>query len=341
VERGARGVPEVDPAASPEAEGLGVLGSRKVYEESGLGGEGPRGWTDIARSATGKLLTTIGLTPRADLSTFLHEMGHVYLEVMGDLAEREGASQRARDDYATLLKWFGVSSRAEIRREHHEKFARGFERYLMEARAPSVDLAGVFERFATWLKRIYRDFAALNVELSDEVRDVFDRMFATDQQIAAARQRAGAEPYARRPDWMDDADWAKYQEIVEAADRAVRQKAQVALLKKRQREYEQWWKEEELEEIDRAGEEYERLRETHTWRYLRFSELGGQKLDKPLRLDRAQVERIVGKENAKRLHGVLVKKGGEDIDAPGMPTSTRSAGRSRAASSGCSTRGRG
>lgn len=37
---------------------------------------------------------SIALLEKADLSTFLHETGHAWLEIMGDLAESEGASER-------------------------------------------------------------------------------------------------------------------------------------------------------------------------------------------------------------------------------------------------------
>ena len=150
--------------------------------------------------------STITLLKAADLSTFLHESGHFFLEVQLKLAEQlmaqaaEGnvLSEGERSivgDAEALLKWFGVESLAEWRsldfeemRSYHEKFARGFEAYLFEGRAPSIELQGVFQRFRAWLLNIYRDIKNLNVQLTDEVRQVFDRMMATNEEIMLAEK---------------------------------------------------------------------------------------------------------------------------------------------------------
>lgn len=69
----------------------------------------------------------------------------------------------------------------------HEQWARGFEQYLMEGKAPSVELRSAFERFRAWLVSVYKRLTGLNVQISDDLRGVFDRMLATDEQIAEAR----------------------------------------------------------------------------------------------------------------------------------------------------------
>lgn len=78
-------------------------------------------------------------------------------------------------------------------RSAHEYFARGFERYLEEGRAPTAALQKVFRRFKRWLAEIYRDFVGLNVELSDDVRGVFDRMVATEDAIEVFRAERDIE----------------------------------------------------------------------------------------------------------------------------------------------------
>ena len=74
-------------------------------------------------------------------------------------------------------------------RAAQEYFARGFERYLMEGKAPvpSRELLAVFRRFKKWLCEIYRALTELDVELSDEVRGVFGRMVATDEAVEQLR----------------------------------------------------------------------------------------------------------------------------------------------------------
>ncbi|MGI5860826.1 MAG: hypothetical protein ACOX6T_02085 [Myxococcales bacterium] len=292
-----RVVPEVaEPARLGDLGSDGGSGSRfKSETESVI-----RGWFD-------ENTRQIALTPDANLSTFIHESGHFFLEALGDLAGREDAPQQVKDDYAALLKWFGVERREDIKREHHEKFARSFERYLMEGRAPSSALQRAFERFRIWLTRIYRILAGLDVELNDEVRSVFDRMLATDEEIARARGRPEARPLFASADeaGMTEQEWLAYMAAQRKAAAEERKAAPRKALESRLREAERWWKEEKRREREAAEEEYDQLPATLDWRYLRFGELGGVQTG-PVRLLRSEVEGVVGPEAAQKLHGVLV-----------------------------------
>lgn len=72
-----------------------------------------------------------------------------------------------------------------------ERFARGFEKYLMDGSAPTREMRGVFRRFKSWLTDIYKTAKNLgNVNLTPEIKDVFDKMLATENEINAwAAQR--------------------------------------------------------------------------------------------------------------------------------------------------------
>ncbi|MCT4626968.1 hypothetical protein [Halodesulfovibrio sp.] len=89
-------------------------------------------------------------------------------------------------DMETLRKWMKLNDGDAIATEHHEKFARGFEAYLREGKAPSLELAQVFKRFRDWLLSIYKNVKLLHVDLNNDVRDVFDRMLATSEQVREA-----------------------------------------------------------------------------------------------------------------------------------------------------------
>ena len=141
---------------------------------------------------------TISLLKDADLTTFLHETGHFFLETEAALASDPRATPEMRDDFTKVLNWFGVKDLTEWnalsfeqKRSHHEKFARGFEAYLFEGKAPSNDLRSIFASFKTWLLHVYRTITNLNVELTDEVRGVFDRMLASEEAIATVQRRTG------------------------------------------------------------------------------------------------------------------------------------------------------
>ncbi len=170
--------------------------------------------------------STISLLEAADLSTFLHESGHFFLETLGSIAGDTNAPEQIKEDMGTALKWMEIDDLAawegmtlEEQREAHEKFARGFEAYLFEGKAPSVGLQGVFQRFRSWLVSIYRDLRNLNVELSDEIRSVFDRLLATDNMIAEAETMRGMAPLfdSAEEAGMTQEEWENYQALGEEA----------------------------------------------------------------------------------------------------------------------------
>lgn len=162
--------------------------------------------------------SVISLLRTADLSTFLHETGHFFLEVTRDMASREDAPPEIKQDFGTLLSWFGVSDAAawqampfEDKRKYHEQFARGFEAFLFEGRAPTPALRELFQRFRSWLLNVYRSLTALNVELTPDVRQVMGRMVASQDEIVEANAEYGFTPLAEKPPYMDAASWADYQ----------------------------------------------------------------------------------------------------------------------------------
>lgn len=166
---------------------------------------------------------TITLLENADLSTFLHETGHFMLTAMADIASRPDAPARISEDMATILKWFNVPDLAawnkqtvSEQRANHEKFAESFEQYLFEGKAPSRELQPMFQRFRSWMQRIYQSLqqfmAGHNTQLSDEVRAVFDRMLATDEQIARKNEELMFQQMftTNEGGFMSDAEFADY-----------------------------------------------------------------------------------------------------------------------------------
>ena len=87
-----------------------------------------------------------------------------------------------------ICDWLGLKQGRAFERSHHEQFARGFEAYLWEGKAPTADLTSVFQRFKQWLRTVYKSVKELNVTLTDEVREVFDRMLSDRQKIVSAAQ---------------------------------------------------------------------------------------------------------------------------------------------------------
>jgi len=165
----------------------------------------------------------ITLLKNADLSTFLHESGHFFFEndialaselvaEVDDITKLTPGEQQIARDVSALLKWHGIqgtiheqlaqwhSMDFEERRSSHERTAESFEKYLIEGKAPSIELAPYFQTFRAWLLNVYKslkEFLAGHPEagqLNDEVRGIFDRMLATDDQIALTEQSRSMMP---------------------------------------------------------------------------------------------------------------------------------------------------
>jgi len=113
-------------------------------------------------------------------------MAHVYFLELERAVSQGVADAQMQDDFAKLRAWVGAAEGRSLTDAQHEQLARGFEAYLMEGKAPTPELEGTFARFRAWLLRIYQTVKALNVQLNDEVRSVFDRMLATQEEIEAA-----------------------------------------------------------------------------------------------------------------------------------------------------------
>jgi hypothetical protein len=215
----------------------------------------------------------INLLKDRDLSTFLHESGHFYLEVLGDLASANDAPEQIVQDYASILKWFGVETRQAIEVKHHEQFARGFEAYLMEGKAPNVELQNAFARFRAWLTSIYKQLKALNVTLTEEVRGVFDRLVATDDAITGAEEAqnyvalfATAEEAGMSPE-----QFAAYTGTVRAARIQAEDDLSRKLLAVMTREQKAWWKEQRAKVLEETTAEVHGMR---VYRALAFLQTG-------------------------------------------------------------------
>ena len=137
------------------------------------------------KRAFGKLTVADGrkiikLAKDANATTFIHELGHDWLERLVKDADLPTATQSLKDDAAAIKKWIGHTE-GEIKTAAHEKFARGFERYLFEGSAPSTKLASVFAKFRNWMTEVYRSIkgAVEPSAINEDIRGVFDRMLTT------------------------------------------------------------------------------------------------------------------------------------------------------------------
>ena len=140
-----------------------------------------------------------------------------------------------------------------IRRALHEQFARGFETYLMEGKAPSLELRNAFRTFARWMVEIYKSVRGqLNVNLDDEMRQVLDRMLATEEQIAAANARGKHTAMFKDAEVaeMTAKQFKSYNDQIEKVEDVETETLRDKLIKEITRTTKAWWKTEKSDIID-------------------------------------------------------------------------------------------
>lgn len=146
----------------------------------------------------GKNATNIQFLAHADTSTFIHENGHLWLE---ELIEDAFVNPKLAKDLDTILEWMELEVRSKdgieavreaVQEKQHEQFAEAVEDYIMEGKAPSEKMKFLFAKLQAWMVMAYKALTRGNVKLTPEVRAVFDRMVATDEEIEKQRARLGS-----------------------------------------------------------------------------------------------------------------------------------------------------
>lgn len=206
------------------------------------------------RGASVPIKNLIALLKNADASTFLHESAHLWLEELRTDALRADAPDQLKADWGAIKEWSGATDDA-ISTESHEMFARGMEAYVMEGNAPSFQLRRVFAQLKDWLKRIYKSLDMLDVQLTQDVRDVMDRLIATDEAIKQAHQRNGYDIKLMDETSMSGAEYAAYEALAEEAKMKAEDHFRAKIMKELRREKLQAWRDEKKALAPKVREE--------------------------------------------------------------------------------------
>lgn len=267
--------------------------SPNILEQAGE--EDARGSITFGPRQDGVRRFDIRLGKRSDLSTVLHEMGHYYLEVIGDLVQDGKANEALATDYAVIRDWLGADVNSKLTTDQHEQFARGFEKYLAEGKAPSIELQDAFARFKRWLIGVYKDLARLNVEISPEVRGVFDRLLASEQAITEAEEAlALTEQYeARITELMSEDEKANYLRASRQARDDATSEIEQEILKAEQQKEQRWYKDQRRKVEAEVRDELEASQAYQARKYL-FGNTPHPDIGRVLRLDTAAVTELFG-----------------------------------------------
>lgn len=156
----------------------------------------------------------IHLFDAADQSSFIHESAHMFLSDMEKLAREPNAPAGIVADLQAVKNWAvykpgqmtgykgtdlekefqeyadairetkkigdAVAIKSAEARWMHERFVRGFERYIADGKAPNESLKNVFEKFKDWMVSIYHDLKNLGKKPPKEIQDVMVRMITPE-----------------------------------------------------------------------------------------------------------------------------------------------------------------
>ena len=263
----------------------------------------------IESTADGKWLISV-FKGKKNLSTIIHETGHFFLENLRDAAALETAPEWVKSDWDAIKKELGIKSDGVIKREAHEKFARQFEAYAREGKAPRQELQSAFRQFRAWLTAIYRSVRRLlgDAELSADVRAVFDRLLASEEDIAVARENGSPAPVIERASEVLGIPAERLDAYRQAVSRGM-QKGEKEIALRRMREQKQVENEARTEAQDfvRDAPFYRGIRE--------LSAVGGINWDSLIDMATEDLAWLLREKwNAGRERDVIKGRGGVSID---------------------------
>lgn len=121
------------------------------------------------KELSGDVKALVYVSEKADFSTFVHEAAHIARKTLQGnlLLDAEKAFDVAEG------KWT---------RSQEEAFARSFEQYLLEGKAPNAELQSVFQKAAEFLTRIYKSLKEI-IHINDDVRAVFDELLTGEKSV--------------------------------------------------------------------------------------------------------------------------------------------------------------
>ena len=129
----------------------------------------------------------------SDVSTFVHEIGHLFRRDLMDtdlqVLIRDSGQSITVEAYREIDQryWSNDPGMSQAEKESYvaveETFARAFERYVADGKAPTSRLKAIFKKFSDWILQIYKKISGseIDIKISPELKDVFDRLLTSEQ----------------------------------------------------------------------------------------------------------------------------------------------------------------
>jgi GGDEF domain-containing protein len=173
--------------------------------------QGPKGFTRWLDDATG----LIHAFEKADVSTFAHEVVHIYtplfkgddLKIISGWLAKEYGIKDLPENWHVGAEQHGYAVVNGVKMGEKDLLARAYERYLAEGWAPNRKLRAVFDNIKRWMMEIYRSITGseIDIKISDELRGLFDRIHGDEEFMASLQKQP--EPVAPAP--VAESVWGK------------------------------------------------------------------------------------------------------------------------------------
>jgi hypothetical protein len=122
---------------------------------------------------------------QADFSSVVHELGHYLRRELAD-GQMETAASWLKAEHSIEVGVDGAkfTGNATTVEKAEELFARAFEQYITEGKAPSTQLARIFEQVKELMLDIYKAVAGseIDAKITPEMRSLFDDMLSESGQ---------------------------------------------------------------------------------------------------------------------------------------------------------------
>lgn len=255
-----------------------------------------------------------------DLSSMVHELGHMWLEELRKDATREDASDQLKADWATVKKALGLAGDGEIPTAAHEQFATWSEQYIREGRSPVKALQAVFAKLRDWMLSVYKTASDLGAQMPDEVREVFDRLLAGKEQVDAALEISSPMLHSPEQLGLSQEEWDAYRKLTEQDREEAYRNIHDKLLEQARRSTQRWWK---AEATRIRNEVTDDVRSTPVYRAMREMASGkdaltGEPLNR-VKLDKDELIQRYGQQVVRRLSPQVLRTPGSVMAEDGTP----------------------
>jgi hypothetical protein len=159
----------------------------------------------------------------ARATTWFHELMHFMFDTHADMIARGVATEKMRADFMELLRFAKFEGTleeylalpSEKQRVIHETVAYSWEAWLLEGQSPSLSMTRIFSAIRKFFVDVWKQLSGINEAykqetgqdlpgLTPEVRAVFRRMVAAEDQIKLAEATRAAVPL-----FLDKETWTK------------------------------------------------------------------------------------------------------------------------------------